>query len=151
MVVAVVIAIAGLFFPLVRQAAAPLLQGVTNYDEVDATAIKIGGSSGSRVGPIITGTCSLIAPSFTVAASTTVSMDCAVTGVVTGDVVFAQFATSTSNGNGWIVTGASASTTSNYITLRVTNFVGVSSIIPASIASSTTYLVLHPVSTVPGL
>lgn len=145
-----IIAIAGVFTPL-KTTVQNAFGGVTNYDEVDATAIKIGGSSGSRLGPIIAGTCSLIAGSFSVAASTTVSMDCAVTGVVTGDTVFADFATSTVTGNGWAIDGSSASTTSGFLTLRVTNWTGTSNIIPASVASSTDYLVLHAVSTVPGL
>jgi len=95
-------------------------------------------SSGIPTGPS-SGTCSLIATSFTVAASTTVSMDCAVTGVVSGDIVFAQFATSTTNGNGWTVGSVSASTTSGFITLRVNNWTGASGIIPASVASTTQY------------
>ncbi len=130
----------------------PSVGGVTNYDELDATALKIGGSSGSRVGPIIASTCTLIAPSFTVAASTTVPMDCAITGIVTGDLVFAQFGTSTSiTGNGWAVDQVSASSTSGYATIWVTNNTGASGLIPAAVASSTEYLVLHPRSTVPGL
>lgn len=143
-----IIAIVG----LVNPAQGIKFQGVTNYDEVDATAIKIGGSSGSRLGPIISSTCSLIANSFTVAASTTVAMDCAVTGVVAGDIVFAQFASSSPIvGNGWAVDQVSASSTSGFITLLVTNNVGASAVMPASIASTTRYLVLHPRSTVPGL
>lgn len=151
--VALVIAIIGVFTPAgsAVQNAISSFGGTTNYDEVDATAMKIGGANGSRLGPIIAGSCSLIAPSFSVAASTTVSMDCAVTGVVTGDTVFADFATSTVAGNGWAIDGSSASTTANVITLRVTNWTGTTSIIPASIASSTDYLVLHPVTSVPGL
>lgn len=150
-VVAIVIALLALGIALSNKTAPGSFGGVTNYDELDATAIKIGGSSGTRVGPVIASTCSLISASFTVAASTTVSMDCAVTGVVTGDTVFAQFATSTVAGNGWAIDGASASSTSGFLTLRVTNWTGASNIIPASIASSTKFMVLHPRSTVPGL
>lgn len=149
-VIAIVIALTSVFHPK-PSVVTHSFGGVTNYDEVDATAIKIGGSSGTRVGPIIVSTGSLIAPSFTVAASTTVSMDIAVTGVVSGDTVFASFATSTTAGNGWIVSGASASSTSGFVTLRVTNFTGASNIIPASLASSTPYQVWHPRSTIPGL
>lgn len=85
-------------------------------------------------------TCSLIASSFTVAASTTVPMDCAVTGVVSGDNVLSGFATSTAAGNGWTITGVSASSTSGFLTFRVTNNTGASNVIPASLASSTPYL-----------
>lgn len=146
-----IIAIAGVFTPL-KTTVQNAFGGVTNYDEVDATALKIGGSSGSRVGPIISTTCSLIMPSFSVTASTSQTADCAVTGVVTGDVVFAQFATSTPSTNGgWVVTQASASTTAGFITLNFENHTGATNVIPASVASTTKFLVLHPVSTVPGL
>lgn len=129
----------------------PSFGGVTNYDEVDATALRIGGSSSSRLGFLASASCSLIAPSFTVAASTTVSMDCAVTGVASGDRILAQFATSTVAGNGWDIVGASASTTGSFVTLRVTNWTGASNIIPASLASSTQVWVARVRSTIPGL
>lgn len=118
----------------------------TDYDAVNVSEgyyvddVLVMNGSGILAGPS-TGTCSLIAPSFTVAASTTVSMDCAITGVVSGDIVFAQFATSTTAGNGWAIDGASASTTSGFATLRVTNWTGASSVIPASLASSTKYFI----------
>ena len=106
-------------------------------------SIGSGGTAGTAISKLYKGTCSLIAPSFTVAASTTVSMDCAVTGAVSGDVVFAQFATSTAVFGGWQVGSASASSTSGYITLRVNNWSGVSATMPASIASSTQYLIIR--------
>lgn len=101
------------------------------------------GTNGPAIPKILEGTCSLIAPSYSVVASTSVAMDCAVTGVVKGDVVFAQFASSTAatGGPGWEVVGASASTTSGFITLSITNGTGGTVIIPASLASSTQYLV----------
>lgn len=119
---------------------------VTDYDAVnvidgyyvDETQVING--SGFSVGPS-TGTCSLIAPSFTVTASSTVAMDCAVTGVVSGDIVFAQFATSSAQFLGWWIDGASASSTSGYITVRVTNGLGVAAVLPASLASSTQYFI----------
>lgn len=91
---------------------------------------------------LITNNCSLIAPSFTVTASTTVAMDCAVTGAVSTDLVFAQFATSTAGNAGWLITGASASSTAGYITMSVINDTGANGIIPAAIASSTKYMVV---------
>lgn len=146
-VIALIIAIIGVFTP----SAAKLLGGVTNYDEIDATAIKIG-SSGSRIGPIISGTCSLVASNYSVTASTTVPMDCAITGLLTTDTnIFVTFATSTVQSGGWIVTGESASSTAGYATIRVYNATGATAIIPASIASSTPYLVVRALTTVPGL
>lgn len=139
-------------FQVLPMFGAPKLRGVTNYDEVDATALKIGGSSGTRVGPIIVGTGILIAPSYvSLVASTSLPADIAVTGVVSGDYVFAQFATSSPAGAGWQIIGASASSTNGFITVRFVNNTGATATIPASIASSTLYQVWHPVSTVPGL
>lgn len=150
--VAIVIAVSGLFYPH-ASSIIKSLGGVTNYDEVDATAIKVGGSSGSRVGPIITGTCSLIRTTFvTLAASSTLVADCAVTGVVTGDIVYAQFATTTNSvGEGWVINQVSASTTAGFITIDFSNHTGTTATIPASVASTTEYTVLHPVTAVPGL
>lgn len=89
------------------------------------------------------GTCPLIASNYTVAASTTVAMDCAITGVTSVDGVFGQFATSTQIGQGgWAIRGASASTTPGFITFSVVNSTGASNTIPASIASTTKYIVL---------
>ena len=55
--IAVVIAIGGYFYPSVKSAVMNF-GGVTNYDELDATVMKIGGTNGSRVGPLISSTCS---------------------------------------------------------------------------------------------
>lgn len=146
------IAITALFFAASKPVASPSYGGVTNYDEVDATAIKIGGSTGTRVGPIIVGAGSLISANYSsLAASTSLAADIAVPGVVSGDYVFAQFATSTAVSAGWLVTGASASSTSGFITVRYVNNTGAVATIPASIASTTQYQVYHPRSTVPGL
>lgn len=126
--VAIVIAIVGYYYPTVT---GPLPGGISTYDEVDASALKIG-TNGSRVGPIIAGTCSLIMSNYTIAATTTVAADCAVSGVVSGDIVFANFATSTANFGGWLVPQSSASSTSGFITLRITNTTGATALIPAS-------------------
>lgn len=118
----------------------------TDYDAVNTSAgyyvddVLVMDGSGFLSGPS-TGSCSLISTNFTVAASTTVSMDCAVSGVISTDIVFGQFATSTTLGNGWAIDGASASSTSGYITFRVTNWTGGSALIPASLASTTKYFV----------
>jgi len=105
------------------------------------------GSQASQV-PLIRaidfGTCSLIAPSYTVAASTTVAMDCAATGALATDVnIIAQFATSTATGAGWLITGVSASSTADFLTLRVANNTGASAVIPASLASSTPWFIIR--------
>lgn len=151
-VVAVIIALLSLCIALAGKA--PAAGGVTNYDEVDASALRIGGTNSTRMGLLKFGTCSLIASSFTVAASTTVAMDCAITGVVPTDGVFAQFATSTVGGTnfgGWQIRGASASSTAGFATISVVNGLGTSAVIPASIASTTKFIVLRSSSSVPGL
>lgn len=151
-VVALIIAIIGVFTPA-GKIVSNAFGGVTNYDEIDVTALKVGGTNGSRVGPIISSTCSLIYSNSSITASTTRPFDCAVTGVVVGDLVFVQTATTTAalGGQGWSIIGASASSTSGFITVLVGNNTGATANLPREIASSTPYLILHPVSTVPGL
>ena len=103
-------------------------------------------TNGSSVQALFKGTCSLInSGSFTIVASTSVAMDCAVTGVKPGDEVLAIFATSTASitGPGWELTGASASSTAGFITFSVTNGTGATALMPASLASTTQYLILR--------
>lgn len=153
-VVALIIAIIALFTPVGKQVVQGF-GGVTNYDEVDTTALKVGGSNGTRVGPIITGQGALIysdgSAGSTVASSSTKFFDIAVTGEVVGDYVFVQSATSTVTIGGWSIIGATASTSNGFITVGVYNGSNATGNIPRSIASSTTYLVFHPVTSVPGL
>lgn len=77
------------------------------------------GSSGSALTQIIKGTCNLVGG--TIAATSSAAADCAVTGVQSGDLVFATLATSTAGG---VITGARASSTSGYITVRLLNLAG---------------------------
>lgn len=99
-------------------------------------------SSAPVIKKLIPGTCSLIASSFSIAASTTVSMDCAVTGAVSTDIVIGMFGTTSQSaaGPGWEITRASASSTAGYDTFNITNGTGGTAVIPASIASSTQYV-----------
>ncbi len=150
-----VIAIAGLFFPSqVSQYVQQQFGGVTNYDEVDATAMKIGGSSGTRVGPVIIGNCALIGTDGSQAASSTLPYDCAVTGVVSGDFVQAQIATTTvfKVSTGWAISGGGASTTAGYITVLLSNNTGAAATPSVTgVGSTTAYEIMHPRSSVPGL
>lgn len=125
-----------------------VLAGMSNLDGLTITPAETGdglkiGSSGSTVTKLISGTCSIIAQSYTMAASTSLPVDCAVTGAVSGDAVFARFATSSPTGEGWLVAQSSASTTSGFITMRIVNNTGASAVIPASIASTTQYLIIR--------
>lgn len=155
LVIAIVIAVVGLFTPA-GSAVQKVFGGLVNYDEVDATAIKIGGSNGSRIGPIISGTCTLTVQLATIAASTTAPYDCAVTGVAVGDTVIANLATSTvytvGQGAGFFVVGSKASTTAAFITVDLFNGTGAAAN-PSTFgySSTTNYLVTHPVTSVPGL
>ena len=142
--VAIVIALIGLF---ATANTAPVAGGISNGTGF-THGISVGNTATLGVAPtniskILTGTCSLIAPSFTVAASSTVPMDCAVAGVTSSDtMVMTEFASSSVVGSGWAIDGSSASSTAGYLTMRITNWTGASAIIPASIASTTQYLVI---------
>lgn len=116
--------------------------GTTNLDTLELSdGLKVG-SSGSTITKIIDGTCALIFSGQVIASSTRV-YDCAVTGAVSGDNVIAWFGTSTVNGMGWSIVGSNASSTSGFITLRVSNLSGVTAFPPSSIASSTYYLIIR--------
>lgn len=154
--VAIVIAIVAIGMIAGSHESAPQqTRGVTNYDEVDATALKIGGSSGSRVGPVIAGIAAIIG-NVPMTATSTKSFDIAITGVVSGDSVFASAASSTASSTptgfvGFSIVGASASSTSGFITITVANMGTSTAVVPNNIASTTAYLVLHPLTSVPGL
>lgn len=152
--IGIVLAIVALAFSVggYFHVAVPSFGGITNYNQVDTDVLRIGGTNGTRLAYLNTGTCSLIANNFTVAATSTVPMDCAVTGVVSGDGVFAQFATSTATQyGGWQIRGASASTTAGFVTISVVNGTGSSGVVPASTASSTKYIILRGTTTATGL
>lgn len=142
--VAVVIAIVACFIPKVTAPTAGSITTGTNFTH----GISIGNTATLGVAPsnlskVLAGTCSLIAATYTVAASTTAIMDCTVPGVVATDGVFAQFASSTViGGGGWAIRGASASSTAGFITIDVVNSTGASNVIPASIASTTKFIVI---------
>lgn len=100
-------------------------------------------TSGGFLAGATTGTCSLIGSVASIPASTTVAFDCAVTGIVSGDITFSQFATTTasSGGPGWLITQSSASTTSGFLTLNVTNLTGTTATMPASLSTAVKYFV----------
>lgn len=144
--VAIVIAICACFLPL-RQTVAPSSGSVTNGTAYPH-GIQVGNPSTLGVYPtnlatILSSTCALIASTYTVAATSSVNMDCSVPGSILGDLAFAQFASSTTPGSGWSISGAAASSTSGFVTFTVYNGTGASAVIPASIASSTKYLVIQ--------
>lgn len=80
------------------------------------------------------GTCNLVGGA--IAATSSASADCAVTGVLAGDIVIATLSTSSIG----VITGAAASTTSGFITVRVFNLTGAASSVSA-LGTSTSYRV----------
>ncbi|MEK7213660.1 MAG: hypothetical protein AAB637_00885 [Patescibacteria group bacterium] len=129
--------------------------GVTTLVNASTTRVSIG-SSGTTVTQLIKGFCTswngtgLNSMDGNHTASTTEAYDCAVTGVVSGDMVMAQLSTSTpfvagSNNlaGDWAIVGAKASTTAGYITILLWN--GGATSVPSStgIGSSTAYLIIR--------
>ena len=94
------------------------------------------GSSGTALTQVLSGTCNQVFGNQTMAATSSVSAQCAVTGMVSGDKVFVTFPASASTTNatrtngGWAFKGASVSTTDGYIIFTWENKVGKASEIP---------------------
>lgn len=95
------------------------------------------GANGTDFTQIISGTCNQIPPNQAVGASSTLYMDCAVTGVASGDVVLATLPTNatstinaTSTSGGWKFIGATASSTAGYIQFAWQNKIGQATQIP---------------------
>lgn len=118
------------------------------------TAEKVG-QTGTQITRINTGICYIKAYAATIAASSTAAVDCqatavvdpsgasALTGVTMGDNVLVQLSTTTAQlstaGNlGLTITGASASTTSGYIVLRIANMLGTTFTWPIGTAATGT-------------
>lgn len=111
---------------------------VTHSGTVSNTSTVTVGSSGTAMTRVNTGTCYIKAYAATIAASSTATVDCqatavvdpsgasALTGVTMGDSVALTLSTTTAGTlyMGLQVAGASASTTSGYITVRLTNMLG---------------------------
>lgn len=110
--------------------------------------IRVGSSTATtvKIGKVIPATCNLIGMNASHLASTSQPYDCSVTGARPGDMVWAQLATSsqTSLSGGWIISDAKASTTNNYITVRVVNLTGGDAVPSASrVGSSTQVLIVR--------
>lgn len=156
LVVAIVIAITGLFFPLKQTILS--FGGVTNYDELDATAVKVG-SNGSRYDLIATGTCNLSqSVNGSHAATTSKEYFCAATGAAAGDVV--QIALPAGAGNnpngagslaGGFTVNGSYSTTTDVIAVQLLNVTGVATSSFVQATTSVVYTIWSTRSTVPGL
>lgn len=111
--------------------------------QINAGGLLVG-TNGTSISKMINGSGALIYSDSQVSASTTKAFDIAVTGVVPGDNVSVQLSTTTVPAFGaWVLTGASASSTSGYITVQIANFTGATANLPRQIASSTYYKVTN--------
>lgn len=152
--IAIVIAIGGLFFPKASQILGVVGTRFPNGISIGTTAATSGsltvGNTGTAMAKIISTTCNLgtlgaSSIDSSHAASTTKSYDCAVTGAVSGDRVIAQLASSTPVGNqgGWMIEASKASTTAGYVSvlLRNNGLAAVPSV--TSVGSSTVILIVR--------
>lgn len=142
MVVVTIIAVGGYFAPA-RNAVQATLGGMPFLEvQYFQKGLAID-SRGTVLKKVLTGTGTLIYSNSSVTASTTKAFDIAVAGVTVNDNVFVQTATTTAASLGWHIQGASASSTSGYITVIVANLTGATGNVPRNIASSTNYLVIQ--------
>lgn len=157
-IIAIVLSILGLFGGNNQQTDVPQptrLGGMTNYDGITITPVlstdgfKLG-TNGTLRAEEIRGTCTLIAGTggsgidASQPASSTRPYDCAVTGVVSGDVVSAQLSTTTilsGNNGSWSIEAAGASTTAGFITVLLRNNGAAAVPSATGVGSSTSYLV----------
>lgn len=119
---------------------------VTTSGGVNNTGTFTQGSSGTAITQIIATTCTILANS-SIAATSTGSADCAVTGVQAGDkVVDVTLATTTPVTNlGIQIVGANASSTAGWVTFKLLNLTG-AAVTPGSQAnfgSSTQVLIIR--------
>lgn len=154
-VVAVIIAVTGLFFP--KLGAAKF--GDTNYGSLEASSLTIGSTCnnefsttcvGTQVRGINIGSCVIFPYATTIAATSTAVVDCQANavgalaplpGVLLNDHVQITLASTTSSlAGGLVLNGASASTTPGYITLRVLNLTGTTFTWNAAATTSISYI-----------
>ena len=153
-----VIAIGGYFFPQIKGSVLSF-GGVTNYDEVDVDALRVGGTNSSRLDLIAQGSCNLSqSTAGSHAATTSKEYFCAVTGVTAGDkVVFSLPAGAGSNPNGagsalgGFVKNGEYATTTDVIAIQLVNLTGGATTSATQATTSVMYQVFSTRSTVPGL
>lgn len=130
------------------------VSGASSLAAVTTSGTLTVGSSGTALTQIIKGSCSswngtgLNSMDGSQTASTTEAYDCAVTGVVSGDVVIAQLAsstpiTTTAGSAYWSIVGAQASTTSGYITILLYNNGPTAVPSALGVGSSTSYIIIR--------
>lgn len=97
------------------------------------------GPNGGTIGEMRAVQCDLIA-NVSITASTSAPVDCAVTGVASGDAVFAQLSTTSQNATNrqWLITSAKASSTAGYVTVMLWNGTGANAVPSATAVGSST-------------
>lgn len=127
------------------------LGGTTNYDTVSATSLQVGSGcgdsystcTGTAITQILKGTCSLVSDT-SIAATSTGTGTCAISGLVAGDKVFVSLATTTTKlAAQWAIIGTVAGTDS--ATVRLLNQTGTAAVPSATngFGSSTQYWVVR--------
>lgn len=125
-----------------------LYAGTSNQFSVDSSGKMTVGTSGTKIGTLIYGTCYLKAD-FSIAATSTAMVDCVSSSFASGDtVIIGGFATSsTALTRQFDIKGTgSASTTAGYAPVRVLNWTG-AAVTPASLSgfgSSTPFVIIRP-------
>lgn len=99
------------------------------------------GVSGQLISNVLFGTCDLTGPTtLAVGTSSIAKMDCAVTGVKSGDIVNVQLPnTSTSS---WYIIGASASSTNGYLQVLLNNQ-SATTTIPSTVKTGLQYIIFR--------
>lgn len=122
------------------------LGGLSERD-IQAVSLSVGNTSGTK-GTALTfikkGTvnCSGALAGSTVTASSTLSMDCSVTGARSGDIVFVGRPAGMTTG--WFYVGAYASTTlNNYIVAKIYNNSGTNGVPPSTATTSVPYILIR--------
>ncbi len=101
------------------------------------------GSSGTPLSKVLFGTCNLFSSGDTIAATSSVIASCSAPGVVAGDKVFVNLATSTAGNNDqYAIVGASASSSADFIAVQLLNLSGGASQTTKA-GTSTQYLILR--------
>lgn len=116
--IAIVIAIAGLFFPQVQS-----FVGRVGTQFPHGIVVGSNTFSPSNLSLVKAGTCSILANA-SVAATSTANFDCAFTGVRSGDVVVVTQVSSSTVASQYVIKGANASSTADFITFSVLNLTG---------------------------
>lgn len=116
---------------------------VLNALQVDAGTFQLG-ATGNSLSLIQKGTCTILADA-SVAATSTKNFDCAFAGVNAGDTVFVTEQASSTLASQFVIKGATASSTTGFITFSILNLTGTAAVPSATngFGSSTQVLILR--------